>query len=341
MTRGALSFYRLDALFVPAIVIRMKFVILLSLVSSIATAQLQIPPPPNSNQWVVLTFATQATNVSVFQRDSLAPGIAWTPAATVTTGTVSFLIDKRVPARFFSASIKPTPTNWVSLAWNASTDQNVVGYNIYFGGQSGVYTNQIDFGKTTNGVIAKLSPGQKYYFAATAYNILDIESAFSGEVVYTLPTNSCSLKINIDRFPKAPAVTTLTASSVTPTNAVINGKVNSTGGDLPATFFFYGQFDPTTDTNSDWEAVALAGTSTNAASVALAGLAPGTTYFYSFAAVNAAGSMEGAALSFSTAPAFALMSPKASSILSNAKPMRKTAKPKSTTAPAPPPLPTF
>ena len=41
-------------------------------------------------------------------------------------------------------------TQNVTLAWNPSTDPTVVGYNIYYGGASGNYTNTLSAGNATN-----------------------------------------------------------------------------------------------------------------------------------------------------------------------------------------------
>jgi hypothetical protein len=75
----------------------------------------------------------------------------------------------------------------VTLAWNPSTDPTVVGYNIYYGGASGSYTNMINAGNATTATISGLIPGTTYYLAATTYNSSSIESPFSSEVSYTVP----------------------------------------------------------------------------------------------------------------------------------------------------------
>jgi hypothetical protein len=76
----------------------------------------------------------------------------------------------------------------VTLAWNPSSDPLVAGYNIYYGGASGVYTNKTSVGLVTSLAISNLVSGDTYYFAATTYSAAGAESAFSGEVVYTVPT---------------------------------------------------------------------------------------------------------------------------------------------------------
>ncbi|MBC8096498.1 MAG: fibronectin type III domain-containing protein, partial [Akkermansiaceae bacterium] len=75
----------------------------------------------------------------------------------------------------------------VTLTWSPSPDTNVVGYNVYYGSASRSYTNKLNAGSSTNLVIGGLKEGVTYYFAATAYNILAIESDYSAEVSYLVP----------------------------------------------------------------------------------------------------------------------------------------------------------
>ncbi len=76
----------------------------------------------------------------------------------------------------------------VTLAWNQSTNPIVAGYNIYYGGASGTYTNKTSAGPVTSLTISNLVNGTTYYFAATTYSAAGAESAFSSEVAYTVPT---------------------------------------------------------------------------------------------------------------------------------------------------------
>jgi hypothetical protein len=78
-------------------------------------------------------------------------------------------------------------TTSVTLAWNSSTDSTIVGYNIYYGGASHTYTNKISVGQATSVTISGLVEGDTYYFAATTYSALGVESPFSSEVSYTVP----------------------------------------------------------------------------------------------------------------------------------------------------------
>jgi hypothetical protein len=78
----------------------------------------------------------------------------------------------------------------VTLAWNTSTNPNVAGYNIYYGGTSGAYTNKICVGTATSVTISGLIQGVTYYFAATTYSTSGLESPFSSEISYAVPPSS-------------------------------------------------------------------------------------------------------------------------------------------------------
>ena len=75
----------------------------------------------------------------------------------------------------------------VTLAWDPSADPTVTGYNVYYGGASGTYTNEICAGNATNVTISGLVQGATYYFAATTFAASGMESPFSSEVSYFVP----------------------------------------------------------------------------------------------------------------------------------------------------------
>ena len=70
----------------------------------------------------------------------------------------------------------------ISLAWDRSTETDVVGYKVYWGTSSGVYTAQQDNLNEITATISNLEVGSRYYFAVTAYNQSGLESAYSQEV---------------------------------------------------------------------------------------------------------------------------------------------------------------
>ncbi|MGO8838670.1 MAG: fibronectin type III domain-containing protein [Limisphaerales bacterium] len=77
----------------------------------------------------------------------------------------------------------------VTLAWSPGTDPNIAGYNIYYGGASGTYTNKLSVGDVTSATISGLVEGKTYYFAATTYSATGLESPFSSEISYQVPPN--------------------------------------------------------------------------------------------------------------------------------------------------------
>lgn len=75
----------------------------------------------------------------------------------------------------------------VSLAWDASPETNVVGYFIYFGMESGVYSNRTEVGNTNTCTVGGLTKGVTYYFVVTATAADGLESDPSNEVAYLVP----------------------------------------------------------------------------------------------------------------------------------------------------------
>ncbi len=76
----------------------------------------------------------------------------------------------------------------VTLAWDPSPDTNVVSYNVYWGVVSRGYTNLVNVVGTNAVTISGLARGATYYFAATALNDVGLESPFSNEASYSVPT---------------------------------------------------------------------------------------------------------------------------------------------------------
>ena len=64
----------------------------------------------------------------------------------------------------------------------------VAGYRIYYGVASRTYPNMVDVGNATSATIPGLVEDTTYYFAATAYASLGLESDDSDEISDTLPT---------------------------------------------------------------------------------------------------------------------------------------------------------
>ena len=94
----------------------------------------------------------------------------------------------------------------VSLAWDASPDASVTGYRIYYGGTSANYTNSATVGNVTNTTITNLVAGATYFFAATAFDATGIESDFSNETNYSVPTTSTNQPPSIASQPASQTV---------------------------------------------------------------------------------------------------------------------------------------
>jgi hypothetical protein len=90
------------------------------------------------------------------------------------------LFQNPVPA--FSATLSGSYS--VTLAWNSSPSTDVIGYHLYYGTASGIYTNDIVLGNGTTVTVSGLSSGGVYYFAMTAIGADGQESVLSNETSY-------------------------------------------------------------------------------------------------------------------------------------------------------------
>lgn len=91
------------------------------------------------------------------------------------------------------------------FSWLPNTDA-VTGYKIYYGTETGNYTESVDVGNPEPvdgriiGTVTGIPYGQEYFFAAAAYNPAQ-ESGYSNEVSYTVewpvPSSPSDLKLDI------------------------------------------------------------------------------------------------------------------------------------------------
>ncbi len=93
---------------------------------------------------------------------------------------------------FAMIALAPVTVNaqTATLAWDASTDPAVVGYTVHIGINPGVFGQQFDVpgASTTTFLFTQAIPGQRYYFAVSAYDASNVSSALS---------NVISWKINV------------------------------------------------------------------------------------------------------------------------------------------------
>lgn len=75
-----------------------------------------------------------------------------------------------------------TGYGYVDLRWDIGDDEDLSGYNIYYGKTSGHYSRRKAVAKVNSYRIDSLNNGEAYYFAITAYDNLGRESDYSNEV---------------------------------------------------------------------------------------------------------------------------------------------------------------
>src|SRR6266849_4550305 len=92
------------------------------------------------------------------------------------------LVSPYILALTWLTSITRVVAGNVTLAWDA--DPNVVGYRLYSGTTSGVYTQTTEVGNVVAASVSNLANGNTYFFVVTAYNASAVESAPSNEVSY-------------------------------------------------------------------------------------------------------------------------------------------------------------
>jgi hypothetical protein len=74
----------------------------------------------------------------------------------------------------------------VSLTWDANTESDLGGYNLYYGTASQAYSGVLNVGKDTQVTLNNLSQGVTYFFAVTAYDLQGAESDYSNEIDKTV-----------------------------------------------------------------------------------------------------------------------------------------------------------
>lgn len=88
-----------------------------------------------------------------------------------------------------SATFTGLAQDVIRLQWDANTETDLAGYKVYSGQTSGSYNPPVDVGNITTATVSNLTQGATYYFAVTAYSTSGLESPFSQEVSYTVPTS--------------------------------------------------------------------------------------------------------------------------------------------------------
>lgn len=123
----------------------------------------------------------------------------------------------------------------VDLAWDPCVGDEVIGYRLYQGGASRVYTNVVATGPVTGNTVSDLIEGATYFFAVTAYNASGLESDFSKEITYTVPQPE----------PQPPAINltlpTHGAAYLAPATIALSAAVSADGRRIRNVSFYNGE----------------------------------------------------------------------------------------------------
>jgi hypothetical protein len=123
----------------------------------------------------------------------------------------------------FLAVLGPVPAlagQSVNVTWQPNTNNGVVGYNVYYGTKSQVYTNKLSVGNLTATNVSGLVPGATYYFAATSFGASNQESAYSQEISYAVPAMVVL---------PPPAITSSVPTTVATVGKTLAFKIKATG----------------------------------------------------------------------------------------------------------------
>jgi fibronectin type 3 domain-containing protein len=171
---------------------------------------------------------------------------------------VSYSVPGIAPPGVITSIQKPPQEQDLMVSWDASLSAGVVGYNVYYGTQSGYYTGQISVTGTNAGVIYGIAEGVTYFFVVTAFDSSGQESIYSTEISYTVPTLERPGSITSIQPQLAPTVVTLTWDP-SPSDGVAGYNV------------YYGPYD-------GYYPYEVSVTGTNQATVY--GLLDGATYYF-------------------------------------------------------------
>lgn len=75
----------------------------------------------------------------------------------------------------------------VTLTWDPPPETGIAGYRLYSGLTSGIYTNTINVSATRH-TVTNLVFGARYFFAVTAVSAQGLESGYSNELPFLVPS---------------------------------------------------------------------------------------------------------------------------------------------------------
>ncbi|MBL7093193.1 Ig-like domain-containing protein, partial [candidate division KSB1 bacterium] len=118
----------------------------------------------------------------------------------------------------FSALTADLAADELKVTWNKNTEDDLIGYKVYWGTSSRTYSNNFYVGTDTTYMVPDLSQGNEYFFAVTAIDTANNESAYSDEVSYSLAAS--------DETP--PTLVSLQITSATNIEIIFSEQLNKT-----------------------------------------------------------------------------------------------------------------
>ncbi len=110
----------------------------------------------------------------------------------------------------------------VNLSWNANGEEDLAGYVLYVGTQSGNYSSTIDIGNQTTYTLSSLADGTTYYLALAAYDSSDNYSNLSNEINHTTDAETVA--------PTSGTASSPQYSNQTTFNVTYSGAADNVGG---------------------------------------------------------------------------------------------------------------
>jgi hypothetical protein len=126
--------------------------------------------------------------------------------------SIALLLVGFLPATAMAAS--------VTLRWQHNQENDISGYNVYYGTSSRNYRAPIPVGNTTSYEVDNLSEGMRYYFTVTATDTSGNESGYSSEVTVTANANLNDSIENTPDYPNSIRLSTNESSPVSSGNVV-------------------------------------------------------------------------------------------------------------------------
>jgi hypothetical protein len=130
----------------------------------------------------------------------------------------------------------------VTLAWDANTETDIVGYKVWYSSSSSTNTS-MDVGKVTSATLPNLSDGTTYTFFATAYNSAGLESGPSTALTYTTPLPVQQPVNPGDPTPTAPTFIVQPPDQMINVGATLQLSTTVLGG-TPMTFQWFKDWTP-------------------------------------------------------------------------------------------------